>query len=503
MKEATLCFIVDGDPARRILLGLKKRGFGAGKYNGFGGKVNKGESIRAAAVREVEEETSIRIDPESLRAAGTITFFFPAEPEFDHHVHLFLASKWEGEPEESEEMSPAWFEVDRIPHERMWGDDAHWLPLVLQGRRIRARFTFASDNETPIEWEITDANERPRAREIGVSPGVFPPGPLNGITDVPGVRVGHLTLIEGDDVRTGATAIIPHPGNLLDERVPAGLAIANGYGKLIGATQLRELGEIETPILLTNTLAAPRAADAIIDWTLARPENGGARSINPIVGETNDGILNAIERRALTPDLIREAIEGAEDGPIPEGCVGAGTGTIACGWKGGIGTSSRRLPPETGGYTIGVLVQSNFPGRLHVLGRAIDVPSPQPEDGSIMIVIATDAPLSDRNLTRLARRSFAGLARTGASMADGSGDYAISFSTAEEVRRTAARRRGVSTISELPNRLMNPLFEAVIEATEEAIYNSMFRAETMSGRDGQRVEALPVDRLIPILFDSR
>jgi len=503
MKEATLCFIVEGDPVRRVLLGMKKRGFGAGKYNGFGGKVNRGESIREAAVREVKEETSVRIDPDSLRPAGTVTFFFPAEPDFDHHVHLFLAPKWEGEPQESEEMAPAWFEVDRIPHERMWGDDAHWLPLVLSGRRIRARFTFAPDNETPIDWEIADADERPRAREIGVSPGIYPTGVLNAITDVKGVRVGHYTLIDGDDVRTGATAILPHPGNVFAEKVPAGLAIGNGYGKLIGSTQLTELGEIETPIVLTNTLAAPRAADALIDWTLSQRGNGSARSINPIVGETNDGLLNAIERRALTAERIREAIEVAEGGQVEEGCVGAGTGTISCGWKAGIGTSSRKLPEEAGGYTIGVLVQANFPGRLQILGTPIVNETPQPEGGSIMIVVATDAPLSDRNLTRLAHRSFAGLARAGASMANGSGDYAISFSTAGSVRRTAKRRSALSGVSELPNRLLDPLFQATIEATEEAIYNSLLRAETMSGREGRRVEALPVDRLAPMLFDCR
>jgi len=500
MKEATLCFIVEGDPVRRVLLGMKKRGFGAGKYNGFGGKVNRGESIREAAVREVEEEASLRIDPDSLRAAGTVTFFFPAEPDFDHHVHLFLAPKWESEPQESEEMSPAWFDVDRIPHDRMWEDDAHWLPLVLAGKRIRARFTFASDNETPVDWEIADADGRPRAREIGVSPGIYPTGPLNAITDVEGVRVGHYTLIDGDDVRTGATAIAPHPGNVFAEKVPAGLAIENGYGKLIGATQLTELGEIETPIVLTNTLAAPRAADAIIDWTLDRHENGAVRSLNPIVGETNDGFLNAIERRVLTAAMIRKAIEEAADGPVEEGSVGGGTGTISCGWKAGIGTSSRKLPEEAGGFTIGVLVQANFPGRLRILGRPIEKEN-APEAGSIVIVIATDAPLSDRNLTRLAHRSFAGLAMTGTSMANGSGDYAIAFSTAPSVRRTPERRRDVSRIDTVPNRLMDPLFQAVIEATEEAIYNSLFRAETMSGRDGRTVEAVPVDRLIPILFN--
>ncbi len=354
-------------------------------------------------------------------------------------------------------------------------------------------------------------SDRRRARDAGIAPGVFAPGPLNAITDVAGVRVGHVTLIEGDDVRTGATAILPHDGNLLQERVPAGLAVANGHGKMTGSTQIVELGEIEAPIVLTNTLAVPRAAEAILDWTLAQPGNGKAVSINPVVGETNDGALNAIERRPLTVERILRAIEVAAPGPVDEGCVGAGTGTAAMGWKAGIGTSSRLLPERLGRYAVGVLVQSNFPGSLRVLGAPVGLllgqddasvgPGHVDDGGSIMIVVATDAPLSDRNLTRLARRTFAGLARTGASFPDGSGDYAIAFSTAESARRTAEHRKGEAITRELANERVSPLFLAAIETTEEAIYNSLFAATTMSGRGGRTFEALPVDRVLALLRD--
>jgi D-aminopeptidase len=350
---------------------------------------------------------------------------------------------------------------------------------------------------------------RPRARGLGIIPGVLPPGPLNAITDVAGVLVGHMTLIQGDDIRTGATAILPHSGNPYQERVPAGLAVANGYGKLLGSTQLVELGELETPIVLTNTLCVPRAADAIIDWTLALAGNERVSSINPVVGETNDGRLNNIRRRALTPAVIRQALESARGGAPPEGAVGAGTGTVAFGWKGGIGTSSRTLPPTAGGYTVGVLVQANFGGNLQITGIPINPRLGQyhlgehlPEhaaDGSIMIVIATDAPLSDRNLTRLARRSFAGLARTGAAFSHGSGDYAIAFSTSDVVRRTPGRRRALSSYEELPNEQMSPFFQAAIEATEEAIYNALFQATTMTGHRGVTIEALPLDHIAALL----
>jgi D-aminopeptidase len=366
---------------------------------------------------------------------------------------------------------------------------------------------FDRQRQVPVK-DVSGSQDR-RARALGIGPGVLPPGPLNAITDVDGVRVGHIALVEGSDIRTGATAILPHDGNLLQDRVPAGLSVANGHGKMIGATQIVELGEIETPVVLTNTLAAPRAAEAILDWTLAQPGNGKAVSINPVVGETNDGRLNAIEKRALTVEQILRAIETAAPGPVEEGCVGAGTGTVAMGWKAGIGTSSRVLPERFGRYTVGVLVQSNFPGVLRVLGAPIGrllgrhdlaaEPGHTDEGGSIMIVVATDAPLSDRNLTRLARRAFAGLARTGASFSNGSGDYTIAFSTAAAVRRTPERRDGKTTTYELANERVSPLFQAVIEATEEAIYNSLFAATTMCGRNARTVEALPIDRVLSLL----
>ncbi len=344
---------------------------------------------------------------------------------------------------------------------------------------------------------------------LGLPTGVFPFGNLNAITDVAGVHVGHVTAIEGNDIRTGATAVLPHGGNLLQDRVPAGLAVANGHGKMIGATQIVEIGEIETPIVLTNTLAVPRAADAILDWTLSQAGNASVRSINPVVGETNDGRLNAIETRPLTVARIRHAIDTAAEGPVVEGCIGAGTGTVAMGWKAGIGTSSRVLPNRFGGHTIGALVQSNFPGSLRLagvpVGRLLDssgVEAKHADDhlaGSIMIVLATDAPLSDRNLTRLARRAFAGVARTGASFSNGSGDYAIAFSTAESVRRSPARRAEEATLRELPNERISPLFLAAIEATEEAIVRSLLQAESMTGRDGTTIAALPRDRTAALL----
>ena len=346
-------------------------------------------------------------------------------------------------------------------------------------------------------------------RTWGIQPGLLSPGRYNAITDVEGVRVGHVTRIEGDDIRTGATTILPHPGNLFQDRVPAGVDVANGFGKMMGVTQIQELGEIETPIVLTNTFSIPQAAAAILDWTLAQPGNEDAKSINPVVGETNDSTLNAIQRRVLTSGDVLEAIATATGGPVSQGCVGAGTGTTAFGWKAGIGTSSRRLPQSLGGFTLGVLVQSNFAGVLQVLGAPVgqslgrhylagEIDTPE-EKGSIMIVIATDAPLSDRNLTRVARRAFAGLARTGSSFTHGSGDYAIAFSTAESVRRSPDRRTGLVQKHELANTAMSPLFQATIEATEEAIYNSLFAANTMTGRNGITVEALPIDRAMALL----
>jgi D-aminopeptidase len=357
---------------------------------------------------------------------------------------------------------------------------------------------------------------------MGLARGILSTGPLNAITDVAGVRVGHFTLIEGTDIRTGATAILPHGGNIFQDKVPAGLAVGNGFGKLMGSTQLAELGEIETPILLTNTLAVPRAAEALIDWTLSQPGNEDVRSVNPVVGETNDSKLNDIRARALTEEHMRMALENASEGPVAEGSVGAGTGTVCFGWKGGIGTSSRVLPEALGRYTFGALVQSNFGGVLLVSQSAshllradqsnrgesaglTDKSNPSgathprpPGDGSIMIVLATDAPLSDRNLTRLARRGIAGLARTGADMSNGSGDYVIAFSTHDGVRRTPERRKQVWAYPEAPNDMMSPLFQAAIECTEEAIYNSLTMATAMTG-NGVTVEALPLDKVMDLI----
>jgi len=346
---------------------------------------------------------------------------------------------------------------------------------------------------------------RKRIRELGISPGILPTGKWNAITDVAGVKVGHVTLIDGDDIRTGVTAILPHAGNTYQDKVPAGIVVGNGFGKLMGSTQVDELGEIETPIVLTNTLSIPRAAEALIDWTLAQTGNEEVRSVNPVVGETNDGMLNNIRKMAVTKEHVLQAIANASSDSVAEGCVGAGTGTVCFGWKGGIGTSSRVLPNNFGGYTVGVLVQSNFGGVLQMDGIPVgkklgqyylkDKLDDTSADGSIMIVVATDAPLSDRNLKRLAKRGLAGLARTGASMSNGSGDYVIAFSTAEDVRRTAERRSKVWAYPEVPNDLMSPLFQAVIEATEEAIYNSLSMAETMTGYRKRTVEALRLDQL--------
>ncbi|MEO1013956.1 MAG: P1 family peptidase [Pseudomonadota bacterium] len=359
---------------------------------------------------------------------------------------------------------------------------------------------------------------RARARDLGLAPGVLAPGALNAITDVAGVRVGHVTVREGERVRTGATAILPHGDNLYRDKPPAAVLVGNGYGKLMGSTQIAELGEIETPIVLTNTLNVPEAAIAVIEWSLEQDGNERVGSVNAVVGETNDGGLNDIRARVLTPDAIRQAIDGAKDGPVEEGAVGAGTGTIAFGWKGGIGTSSRALPDHLGGWTVGVLVQSNFGGVLMAdgvpLGEALgqyylkDALDKGDADGSIMIVVATDAPLSDRNLERLARRAIAGLARTGASMTNGSGDYVIAFSTHKDVRRTADRRSRVARVAELPNAHFSPLSEAVIEATEEAVLNSLFMATTTEGWNTyeaapSRVEAIPLDKVRAAILDAR
>jgi D-aminopeptidase len=331
-------------------------------------------------------------------------------------------------------------------------------------------------------------SDRVRARQLGIAPGVLAPGPLNAITDVDGVLVGQTTLIAGDSIRTGATAILPHGGNLYQSKVPAGVFVFNGFGKSAGLSQVSELGEIETPIVLTNTLSVARGIEAILDWTLAQPGNEKVMSANAIVGETNDGYLNDIRARTLTSAQILQAIKSARRGPVEEGAVGGGTGTVAFGWKGGIGTSSRRVPVVSGGWTVGVLVQTNFGGVLRVDGRRVgeelgrfylkDELDGKSADGSIMVVVATDAPLSDRSLERIARRAVAGIARTGSSFSNGSGDYVIAFSTAADGLRTGSKRARVAQYSELSNDRVSPLFQAVAEATEEAIYNSLFMATT-------------------------
>jgi D-aminopeptidase len=356
------------------------------------------------------------------------------------------------------------------------------------------------------------AQHRSRAREAGILIGVLPTGPLNAITDVAGVKVGQVTIIEGANIRTGVTAILPHAGNLYQDKVPAGFTVGNAYGKFMGSTQIRELGEIETPILLTNTLNVPEAAAGIIEWTLKQPGNEDVRSVNAVVGETNDGTLNDIRARRVRPADAIDAIESAREGPVQEGAVGAGTGTIAFSWKGGIGTSSRKLPANLGGWAVGVLVQTNYGGVLQVAGVPIgqalgqyylkDELSKASGDGSCIVVIATDAPLSDRNLERLAHRGLLGIARTGSPMTNGSGEYAVAFSTSPDVRRTPERRAHPSPILDLPNDQVSPLFEAAVEAAEEAAINSLFAATPMDG-NGHHIDALPVDRVVKLYKRAR
>lgn len=348
---------------------------------------------------------------------------------------------------------------------------------------------------------------RPRARDLGVTPGVFAPGPQNAITDVEGVRVGHVTLTTGDVVRTGVTVVVPHGGNLFQDKVPGAVFVGNAFGKLAGSTQVEELGTIETPIVLTNTLAVGAAMEGVVRWTLAQPGNGAVRSVNALVGETNDGGLNDIRDLAVRPDHVVEAIAAARGGVVAEGSVGAGTGTQAFGWKGGIGTASRRLDAARGGYTLGVLVQANFGGVLTIggapvgreLGRYAYAPSAPADaaDGSCMIVVATDAPLDARDLTRLAARAVFGLARTGSAFTNGSGDFAIAFSTHPSLR-TAFGATSPAPRTVLPTDGVSPLFQAALEATEEAVYNSLLRATTVTSRGGT-AEALPIDRVRAIL----
>jgi len=367
--------------------------------------------------------------------------------------------------------------------------------------------------------QSTTEKPRPRARDLGLQVGILPTGALNTITDVAGVLVGQTTLVRGDSLRTGVSAILPHGGNLFREKVPGAVFVGNGFGKLMGSTQVEELGEIETPILLTGTLNVPRVADALLDYMLALPGNEEVRSVNPVVAETNDGYLNDIRGRHVGRDEVFAAIRGAKGGPVEEGSVGAGTGTVAFGFKGGIGTASRKLPANLGGFTVGVVVQTNYGGVLTINGAPVGQElgryylkeelsstssktgkkqsslAPDTADGSCIVVIATDAPVDARNLKRMAARAMMGLARTGAAASNGSGDYAIAFST---VHPSTQKNPTLVERTVLSNDTMSPLFLAVIEATEEAVYNSLFRATTVTG-NGHTVEALPLDRTLEIL----
>jgi len=358
-----------------------------------------------------------------------------------------------------------------------------------------------TSNMIPQETE-----KRFRARELGIVVGILPTGKYNAITDVKGVKVGHKTIIMGDSIRTGVTVIIPHEGDIFKDKVPCAFYAGNAFGKFAGSTQIEELGELETPIALTNTLAVPKVADALIQYTLEK-SGGEIRSVNPVVGETNDGHLNKIQDRVITYQDVLDAINSASSGEVEEGSVGAGTGTIAFGWKGGIGTASRVLPKNLGGWTVGVLVQTNFGGILTInrapvgleLGKYYLKDELEKADGSIIIVVATDAPLMPHQLKRLAKRAMLGLARTGSPSTNGSGDYVIAFSTNPNCRVKSTDDYRPQTIEVLPNPALSPLFQAVVEATEEAIYNSLLKAKTMTGYKGRKVEAIPIDKVMEIL----
>jgi len=382
-----------------------------------------------------------------------------------------------------------------------------------------SRFLFAASLLLPSSFaqQIQPSTTRPRASQLGLKVGILRTGPLDAITDVSGVAVGQVTILQGDHVRTGVTAILPHPGNLYREKVPGAIFVGNGYGKLTGSTQVEEMGSIETPILLTNTSSVPDVAAAVTRYMMSLPENKDVLSINPIVGETNDGLLNDIRGFHVTQENVYAAIRQARSGPVEEGAVGAGTGTVAFGWKGGIGTSSRKLPAALGGYTIGVLVQTNFGGVLTIAGAPVGQELGQyylreelnqegtgkdKADGSCMMVVATDAPLDARNLKRLAARAWLGMARTGSAGSNGSGDYAIAFSTAPSLRIRSSDKSLTQPAETLRNEAMSPLFQAVIEATEEAIYNSLFRASTVTG-NGHTVQALPIEKTVQILKEYR
>ena len=353
-----------------------------------------------------------------------------------------------------------------------------------------------------------DSTRHPRARDLGLHIGVLSPGPYDAITDVAGVKVGHTTLIRGDSIRTGVTAILPYDGNIFQQKVPAAIFVGNGFGKLAGTTQVQELGNLETPIVLTNTLNVGTAIEAVVQYTLRQKGNETAQSVNAVVGETNDSWLNDIRGMHVTRQDVWSAIAGAQPGPVTEGNVGAGTGTICFGFKGGIGTASRKLPASLGGYTVGVLVQTNFGGVLEIDGVPVGKELRQfefsdklnnPVDGSCMIVVATDAPIDSRNLARLAKRAFMGLARTGGIASNGSGDYVIAFSTDTSCRIAQQPAGPVLLRRDLDNDAVTPLFMAAIEAAEEAIVNSLLAAETTKGREGHLVPALPLDDLLRIL----
>ena len=367
--------------------------------------------------------------------------------------------------------------------------------IVLRASYIVATLLMAAGG-------LAGQGTRPRARDLGLAIGTLSPGARNAITDVAGVRVGHVTLARGDSVNTGVTAILPHASNPFRDKVPAAIVVGNGFGKLAGSTQVNELGELESPIVLTCTLCVPRAADAVLTWLLALPGNEDVRSANPVVAETNDGFLNDIRRRTVSEQDVLAAIRAADTGVVEEGAVGAGRGTVAFGYKGGIGTASRRLPAEWGGWTVGVLVQTNYGGDLTIAGVPVGRELRKTArgggtgDGSIIIVVATDAPLDHRRLTRLGWRAFSGLARTGSNFSNGSGDYAIVFSTARRLGGTS--RSAVDTVTIVRNDFMSGLFQAVAEATEEAIVNSLLRAVAVRGYRGT-VPALPLDSLTTIL----
>lgn len=378
------------------------------------------------------------------------------------------------------------------------------------GKMKHAIFILFAISVFGLAWASSE--QRPRLREFGIKTGILSPGPLNAITDVPGVKVGQVTLIEGDNIRTGVTAILPHEGNIFQQKVPGAIYVANGFGKLMGIIQVEEMGTIETPIILTNTLSVPTAADAVIDYILSLPGNEMVGSVNPVVGETNDGYLNDIRGRHVKKEHVIEAITKAVSGPVEEGCVGAGTGTSAYGWKGGIGTASRKLPKSRGGYTVGVLVQTNHGGILQIDGypigiklgkyymkRAVEEKDPA---GSCMVVVATDAPLDSHNLKRLAQRALLGIPRTGGFYTSGSGDYCVAFSAAEGVRIPYRTRENTLKQEILRTDRMSPLFLAAAEASEEAILNSLFKATTMEGKDGRKEEALPLDKVKAIMDEA-